>query len=171
MRRFWFVLYTVTAVTHLIFALGVSFAARRLGAPWPVVFAALIALVLAASLRGRIRRVARDLPIPAWRLLLRKLHALVRHGRGNALFIPRSSLCSVARSWSRLALRRLGARLRAYRGVRARLLWRLGEASLGAREDHRCPIAGLGSLMAADRPAVRPHIGGPGLVAPRRAMG
>jgi uncharacterized protein len=70
MRRFWFVLYTVTGLAHLIFALGMSFAARRLGAPAPALFAAVIALALAASLRGRVRRGARDLPMPAWRLLL-----------------------------------------------------------------------------------------------------
>jgi uncharacterized protein len=70
MRRFWVVLYTVTTLTHLTFTLGLSFAMRRVGAPAPELIAVIIAVTLVASLRGRLRRGVRDLPIPAWRLLL-----------------------------------------------------------------------------------------------------
>jgi uncharacterized protein len=70
MRRFWVVLYTVTALTHLTFTLGLGFAMRRLGVPAPELIAVMIAVALVASLRGRIRRGVRDLPIPTWKLLL-----------------------------------------------------------------------------------------------------
>jgi uncharacterized protein len=70
MRRFWILLFVITALTHVPFAVGLSFALARLGTSTPALIAIVIAAGLAAALHGRVRRVMRDEPMPAWRLLL-----------------------------------------------------------------------------------------------------
>src|SRR5262249_15725567 len=84
--------------SHLTFALGVSFAASRLGAPAPVLSAALLACVLTASLRGRVRRGVADAPIPGWRLLLIEepyyMHWCAALA-GTLLFIPCALIATV----------------------------------------------------------------------------
>ena len=101
MRRFLIALYTVTAFAHLTFALGMSFAARLLGAPLPVLSPLLIALALAISVRGRVRRRGYDRPIPAWRLLLIEEPYYVHWGAavlGAVLFIPCALIAALRRA-------------------------------------------------------------------------
>lgn len=70
MRRFWTVLYTVTALAQLPFALGAHRALVAVGAPFAPWIALAAAAILVALLRGRVRRGALDRPIARWKRLL-----------------------------------------------------------------------------------------------------
>jgi hypothetical protein len=70
MRRFWIVLYTVTAVLHVPFAIGLHEVLRRAGAPAPVLIAIAVAAILVALFWGRVRLVAYDQPVSTLRRLL-----------------------------------------------------------------------------------------------------
>ncbi len=69
MRRFWIVLYTVTAVLHLPFAFGLHAVLQRAGAPSPALVAIAVAVALAALSWGRVRLVAYDRPVSTMRRL------------------------------------------------------------------------------------------------------
>ena len=69
MRRFWILLYVITALTHVPFAIGISFALTWLGVKAPGIIAITSAAWLTAALRGRVGRATHDTPMPRWRLL------------------------------------------------------------------------------------------------------
>jgi hypothetical protein len=69
MRRFWIVLYTVTAALHLPFAFGLHAVLERAGVPRPALIAIASAVVLAALFWGRVRLVAYDRPVSTLRRL------------------------------------------------------------------------------------------------------
>jgi hypothetical protein len=72
MRRFWIALYTLTALTHAPFALGVARALNRAGVGRPALFVALLSISVAAALlvRGRVVNARMDGPLPRWKLHL-----------------------------------------------------------------------------------------------------
>lgn len=70
MRRFQIAIFTITLVAHVPFALAVAFALGRAGAPYPGLFAIVIAALGVALLGGRLRRARADGPIPDWKLRL-----------------------------------------------------------------------------------------------------
>ncbi len=70
MRRFWIALYTLTAITHAPFALGLARALSRASAPAPALFAALLSICAALLLRGRVARAKMDGPLARWKLHL-----------------------------------------------------------------------------------------------------
>ncbi len=70
MRRFWIALYTLTAMTHAPFALGLARALSRASLPWPRAVAALLSIAAVMLLRGRVARARMDEPLARWRLHL-----------------------------------------------------------------------------------------------------
>jgi uncharacterized protein len=68
LRRFFLVLYALTAASHLPFTIGLAFVLARAGVPGNVWIAIAIAAALASLVRGRVRRARDDEPIAAWRL-------------------------------------------------------------------------------------------------------
>ena len=70
MRRFWTLLFVVTGVCHVPFAMGAWLALDRAGAPHAAWLSLAISLALVISLRGRIARVRADGPIPRWKIRL-----------------------------------------------------------------------------------------------------
>src|SRR4051794_17167120 len=101
MRRFWVVLHAITAFTHLTFALGASFAARRLGVPWPGLVAVVIAVGLGSLMRGRVRRGGADRPIPRWRLLLIEEPYFIHWCAalaGTLMFVPSMVIAALLRA-------------------------------------------------------------------------
>jgi len=70
MGRFFIALYGLTALCHIPFAMGLSFALRRAGVPAAPVLALGAAAGLVALLRGRVGRARYDKPMPRWQLLL-----------------------------------------------------------------------------------------------------
>jgi uncharacterized protein len=70
MRRFWIALYTLTAVTHAPFAVGLARALTRASVPLPALFVALLSTGAALLLRGRVANARMDAPIPRWKLYL-----------------------------------------------------------------------------------------------------
>ena len=70
MRRFRIAIFAVTLLGHALFALGLSFGLSRLGAPFAPWIALAIAALLVLALRGRLRRLRADRPLPAWRAWL-----------------------------------------------------------------------------------------------------
>jgi predicted MPP superfamily phosphohydrolase len=70
MRRFWNFVYIGTLLNHVPFAIGLRFALARLGVPLPTIVAVVVALVLVALLRGRVRGLRDDKPVSVLRSLL-----------------------------------------------------------------------------------------------------
>jgi uncharacterized protein len=70
MRRLWTLLFVVTAVCHVPFAMGAWYALGRAGAAHAAWLSLAISLALVISLRGRIERVRADRPTPRWRIHL-----------------------------------------------------------------------------------------------------
>lgn len=70
MRRFWIALYTLTAIAHAPFALGLARALSRASFPWPTLGAALLSIAAVTLLRGRVARARMDEPIARWKLHL-----------------------------------------------------------------------------------------------------
>jgi predicted MPP superfamily phosphohydrolase len=70
MRRLWIAIFTVTLASHALFAAGLSFALSRLGVPRALGIAAFAAALLTLPLRGRLRRMRADQPLPPWKVLL-----------------------------------------------------------------------------------------------------
>jgi predicted MPP superfamily phosphohydrolase len=82
MRSFFIRLYATTALLHVPFALAVSHVAALLGAPWPWLCGAAVALLLVAGFRGRVelqrwdrhigraRRLAEEAYFVHWMALL-----------------------------------------------------------------------------------------------------
>jgi len=70
MRRFWTVLYAITALSQIPFALGAHHALAAIGAPFAPGIALVAAAALATLLRGRVRRGIGDRPLARWRSLL-----------------------------------------------------------------------------------------------------
>jgi predicted MPP superfamily phosphohydrolase len=70
MRRFTFVLFAITLLSHVPFAAGLAFALARLGAPFAPGIASTVAVLLVLGLRGRLQRLRADRPLEAWRVLL-----------------------------------------------------------------------------------------------------
>jgi hypothetical protein len=68
MRRFWIALYTLTAITHAPFGLGLARALNRAGVRWPALFAALLSIAAALLLRGRVANARMDGPVARWKL-------------------------------------------------------------------------------------------------------
>ena len=70
MRRFWIALYTLTAVAHAPFAVGLARALSRASVPSPALFAALLSIAAAGLIRGRVAKARMDAPIARWKLYL-----------------------------------------------------------------------------------------------------
>ena len=70
MRRFWIALYTLTAVAHAPFAVGLARALSRASVPSPALFAALLSIAAAGLIRGRVANARMDAPIARWKLYL-----------------------------------------------------------------------------------------------------
>ena len=70
MRRFWIALYTLTAIAHAPFALGLARALSRASLPWPSLVAVLLSIAAVMLLRGRVQRARMDEPLARWRLHL-----------------------------------------------------------------------------------------------------
>lgn len=70
MRRFWIALYTLTAVTHAPFAVGLARALSRAMVPQPALLAALLSIAAVLLLPGRVANARMDGPIPRWKLYL-----------------------------------------------------------------------------------------------------
>jgi uncharacterized protein len=70
MRRFSLVLYLVTALCHVPFALGLHHILDRAGAPGAPWMALLAAALLVALVRRLVRRGMDDRPLPDWKRLL-----------------------------------------------------------------------------------------------------
>ncbi len=70
MRRFWIALYSLTALTHVPFAVAVARALSRASLPLPALFAALLSTSAVILLRGRVANMRMDGPIARWRLYL-----------------------------------------------------------------------------------------------------
>ena len=70
MRRFWIALYTLTAITHAPFALGVARALSRASLPLPALSAALLSIAAVTLLRGRVANARMDGPLARWKLHL-----------------------------------------------------------------------------------------------------
>jgi predicted MPP superfamily phosphohydrolase len=70
MRRFWIALYTLTAVAHAPFAVGLARVLSRASVPLPALFAALLSTAAALQIRGRVENARMDGPIARWKLYL-----------------------------------------------------------------------------------------------------
>ena len=70
MRRFWIALYTLTAVAHAPFAVGLARALSRASVPLPALFAALLSTAAALLIRGRVANARMDGVIARSRLYL-----------------------------------------------------------------------------------------------------
>jgi uncharacterized protein len=68
LRRFFVVLYALTAVSHLPFAIGLAFVLGRAAVPAGTWIAIAVAAALASLVRGRVRRARDDEHISAFRL-------------------------------------------------------------------------------------------------------
>ncbi|MRG94101.1 metallophosphoesterase [Polyangium spumosum] len=70
MRRFWTVLFAVTAALHVTFAVAAHALLTRAGAPSPWLFALVLSALLAYTFRGRMLLASADRPVPRLRRLL-----------------------------------------------------------------------------------------------------
>jgi uncharacterized protein len=70
MQRFWIAIHVITLLTHALFAIGLAYGLGRIGVPHPAFVAIVVAALLAAGLRGRLRRARPDRPITTARLVL-----------------------------------------------------------------------------------------------------
>jgi uncharacterized protein len=70
MRRFWILLFVVTAVAQVPFAVALDFTLRRAGVPGSAIVAAAAAACATFALRGRVRKARDDRRIPPLQLVL-----------------------------------------------------------------------------------------------------
>jgi uncharacterized protein len=176
MRRFFYILYAITAIIHAPSAVGLAFALGRAGAPWPWPSALAVAALLTLGIRGRMARARDDRPLPAWRLLLIEEPYYVHWCAalaGAALFVPGAIAVSVWHALASTGPRSLGDDLGAL--AAATYLAALALSFYGVVVRRRwvrvrtidVPIAGLGAAFDGYRIAQLSdlHIGGLG---PRR---
>lgn len=69
MRRFLILVFAVTILAHVPFAVGLAYALRMVKAPWPNAIAVGIASLLVVLLGGRLQRVRKDRPLALWRVV------------------------------------------------------------------------------------------------------
>ncbi|APR83518.1 Phosphoesterase [Minicystis rosea] len=119
MRRFWIAILTVTLISHLPFAAAVHHVLARAGVPYAWLFAAFFAALGVALLRGRLRRLRRDAPLPRWKAWLVE-EPWYAHW------------CATIAAWPPLVIAVIGVLIHAAVTGAAGLSSRLGAAALGA---------------------------------------